>query len=183
MKDFNKLYNTCYQDFVRFALGYMKDESKAQDFVSDAFIAYWERKKGLSDDNNAPGYILTIVKNKCLNYLQHKKVKLNAIKELTDHAQWVLNTNINTLAACNPDNIFSQEIQQIIDNTINKQPQRTAQIFIMSRYENLSHREIAEKLKLSTKSIEYHITKVLSELRIQLKDFLIALFALFTLNI
>ena len=53
----------------------------------------------------------------------------------------------------------------------------------MSRYENLSHREIAEKLKLSTKSIEYHITKVLSELRIHLKDFLIALFALFTLNI
>ena len=58
MKDFNNLYNTYYEDFVRFALGYVKDESKAQDFVSDAFIAYWERKDTLSDNTNAPGYIL-----------------------------------------------------------------------------------------------------------------------------
>ena len=178
--NFNKLYNDYYQQFVYFAMGYVRDETKAQDFVSDAFAAYWECKDTLLTDTNAPGYILTIVRNKCLNYLQHKKVKLKAIEELTDHAQWVLNTKINTLEACNPDKIFSQEIQQIIEDTINKQPQRTAQIFRMSRFEQLSHREIAEMLKLSTKSIEYHISKVLSELRIQLKDFIITTLILFS---
>lgn len=178
--NFNELFDSYYNQFVYFAIRYVKDESKAQDFVSDAFITYWENKDKLLLDTNAAGYILTIVRNKCLNYLQHEKVKLRAIKEITEHTQWVLNTNINSLEACNPHYIFSQEIQQIIDNTINKQPKRTAQIFIMSRYENLSHREIAEKLKLSTKSIEYHINKVLNDLRIQLKDFIVlALGALF----
>lgn len=178
--NFNKLYNEHYQQFVYFAMGYVRNVTKAQDFVSDAFAAYWKCKDTLPSDCNAPGYILTIVKNKCLNYLQHKKIKLRAIEELTDHEQWVLNTNINTLEACNPDKIFSQEIQQIIEDTINKQPHRTAQIFRMSRFEYLSHREIAEKLKLSTKSVEYHITKVLSELRIQLKDFIITILILFS---
>ena len=178
--NFNKLHNDYYQQFVHFAMGYVRDEAKAQDFVSDAFAAYWECKDTLLTDTYAPGYILTIVRNKCLNYLQHKKIKLRAIEELTDHAQWVLNTKINTLEACNPDKIFSQEILQIIENTINKQPQRTAQIFRMSRFEYLSHREIAEKLKLSAKSVEYHITKVLTELRIQLKDFIITILILFS---
>ena len=178
--NFNKLYNDYYQQFVHFAMGYVRDEAKAQDFVSDAFAAYWECKNTLLTDTNAPGYILTIVRNKCLNYLQHKKVKLKAIEELTDHAQWVLNTKINTLEACNPEKIFSQEIEQIIENTLEKLPQKTAQIFQMSRYELLTHREIAQQLKLSTKSVEYHISKALSELRINLKDFLISILLIFS---
>lgn len=172
MLNFNKLFNTYYQQFVYFALGYIRDEVKAEDFVSDAFAIYWEVHNTLPVNTNAPGYILTIVKNKCLNYLKHKKIELKVINELTDHAQWVLNTNINTLEACNPDKIFSQEIQQIIEKTINKQPKRTAQIFRMSRFEHLSHREIAEELKLSTKSIEYHISKTLNELRVNLQEYI-----------
>lgn len=175
---FNKLFNEYYQQFVLFAVGYIRDETKAQDFVSDAFASYWEKKDNLAEDTNAPGYILTIVKNNCLNYLQHQKIKLRAIKELSDHAQWILDTKINTLEACNPNKIFLKDVNQIIENTITKLPKRTIQIFRMSRFEHLSHREIAKKLDISTKSVEYHITKTLNELRISLKDYL-TLLALF----
>ena len=177
--NFNKLFNTYYQQFVFFAQGYLKNEPKAQDFVSESFIIYWEHLKVLPTDTNAPAYILTIVKNKCLNYLQHEKVKMRAIEELTEHAQWLLDTHINTLEACDPDKIFSQEILQIIETTIGKLPKRTAEIFLMSRFDHMSHREIAQKLKLSTKSIEYHISKVLCELRVDLKDFLTVMLLLF----
>ena len=169
---FNKLFNDYYRQFVSFAMGYIKDEAKAQDFVSDAFASYWEKKESLAEDTNAPGYILTIVRNNCLNYLQHKKIKQRAAQELTDHAQWVIDTQINTLEACDPDKIFSKEIEQIIENTIKKLPERTAQIFRMSRFEHLSHRDIANQLGLTTKSVEYHITKTLNDLRHNLKDFL-----------
>ena len=169
---FNKLFNDYYRHFARFAMGYIKDETKAQDFVSDAFASYWEKRETLVEDTNAPGYILTIVRNNCLNYLQHRKVKARAAGEITDHAQWVLDTKINTLEACNPDKIFSEEIEQIIENTINKLPERTAQIFKMSRFEHLSHRDIAKQLDITTKSVEYHITKTLNDLRHNLKDFL-----------
>ena len=176
---FNKLFNEYYQQFVLFAMGYIRDEAKAQDFVSDAFASYWEKKETLSEDTNAPGYILTIVKNNCLNHLQHRKIKQRAAQELTEHAQWLIDTQINTLEACKPENIFSQEINEIIENTISDLPKRTAEIFRMSRFENLPHREIAKKLGVSTKSVEYHITKALSVLRINLKDFLTALVLFF----
>lgn len=172
---FNKLFNEYYRQFVLFAMGYIRDEAKAQDFVSDAFASYWEKKETLPEDTNAPGYILTIVKNNCLNHLQHRKIKQRAAQELTEHAQWLIDTQINTLEACNPDNIFSQEINQIIEGTISNLPKRTAKIFRMSRFENLSHREIAKTIGVSTKSVEYHITKALSVLRINLKDFLTGL--------
>lgn len=178
---FNKLFNEYYQQFVYFAIGYVKDETKAQDFVSDAFATYWERKEILAADTNAPAYILTIVRNNCLNYLQHKNIKLRAAQELTDHAQWVLDTKINTLEACNPDKIFSNEIEEIIENTIKNLPERTAQIFRMSRFEHLPHLDIAKQLDLTTKSVEYHITKTLNELRLNLKDFLTVL-TLFLFN-
>lgn len=176
---FNKLFNQYYQQFVLFAIGYIRDEVKAQDFVSDAFASYWEKKETLSEDTNAPGYILTIVKNNCLNHLQHRKIKQRAAQELTEHAQWLIDTQINTLEACKPENIFSQEINEIIENTISHLPKRTAEIFRMSRFENLSHREIAKIIGVSTKSVEYHITKALSVLRINLKDFLTALLLFF----
>jgi len=51
----------------------------------------------------------------------------------------------------------------------------------MSRFEDLSHQEIAQQLDLSTKSIEYHITIALKELRITLRDFLTILLPLFLL--
>ena len=179
--NFNQLFNDYYQQFVYFAMGYVKNEAKSQDFVSDAFSTYWEKKDSLPEDTNVPGYIITIVKNKCVNYLQHKKIKLIATKKITDHALWVLSTSINTLEACDPDTIFSKEIEQIIDKTINRLPHKTKQIFKLSRYDSLSHREIAQQLKLSTKSIEYHITKALNELRVALKDFLTILLPLFLL--
>ena len=176
---FNKLFNEHYQKFVYFAMGYVKDEARSQDFVSDAFCTFWEKKDELPDDINVPAYILTIVRNNCLNYIKHKKVKLRAAKELSDHAQWVMDTKINSLEACKPDKIFSEEINHIVNNTVNKLPKRTAKIFRMSRFEQLSHREIANQLGVSTKTIEYHITQSLNELRINLKDFLTLLVLLF----
>ena len=78
---------------------------------------------------------------------------------------------IATLEACEPYEIAA-EAQKIVNDTLDLLPERTREIFIMSRIQNLPHKEIAEKLNISYKSVEFHITKALRELRIQLKDYL-----------
>ena len=98
---------------------------------------------------------------------------------MNDHAEWVLSTRINTLQACDPDFIFSDEIQQIVESTLNKLPQKTRQIFILNRYQGLSYKDIAEQMDLSAKTIEFHISKALSQLRFSLKDFTLFLPLLF----
>lgn len=169
---FNTLFNEYYPRFIRFALGYIREKQIAEDFVSEAFTIYWENRNQLSPDTKAPAYILTIVKNKCINYLQHLRVRLRAEKEINDHASWRLTLSINTLDACNPDFIFSDEIQQIVDATLQKLPKKTRQVFVLNRYEGFSYKEIAEKLNVSPKTIEFHISKALNQLRLSLKDFI-----------
>ena len=80
--------------------------------------------------------------------------------------------SINTLEACDPDFIFSDEIKQIVNSALDKLPKKTRQIFILNRYQGLTYKEIAEKMNLSVKTIEFHISKALCRLRFSLKDFL-----------
>lgn len=170
---FNTLFNEYYPRFIRFAKGYVKDESLAEDFVSDAFTIFWENRENLLPNTVAPAYILTIVRNKCLNHLKQVQIQHRVKKEINEHTKWLLSMSINTLEACDPDFLFSDEIQQIIDKTLNKLPSKTRQIFILNRYQGFSYKEIAEKMNLSTKSIEFHISKALSQFRLALKDFVL----------
>ncbi|HBG41235.1 MAG TPA: RNA polymerase sigma-70 factor [Porphyromonadaceae bacterium] len=172
---FNELFDNYYRQFVRFAIGYLKDSTMAEDYVSEAFIAYWENRNTLTADTNPPAYILAIVKNKCINHLQREQMRQRVEKQLSDHSLWALTTRINTLEACNPEMIFSNEVKEIIDRTLSDLPEKTRQIFLLSRNEDLSHKEIAERITLSTKAIEFHISKALAALRISLKDFMILL--------
>lgn len=83
-----------------------------------------------------------------------------------------LDIRISTLEACNPEDIFSTEVQQIITDTLALLPEQTRRVFEMSRFENKTNREIAEELQITVKGVEYHITKALKPLRVSLKDYL-----------
>ena len=100
------------------------------------------------------------------------QTRYKVTEELKNHSEWVLQTKINTLEACNPDYLISGEIKSIIDNTLQQLPNNTKRIFLMSRTEGLSYSVIAKKMNLSQKSIEYHISKALEQFRISLKDFI-----------
>lgn len=179
IQNFNVLFNNYHKQFIRFALSYIKEQQVAEDFVLEAFTSYWEKRHELSPDSKPPAYILTIIKNKCLNQLQKQKVQMRIKEDLRDHSEWVLNTRINTLEACDPDFLFSDEIRQIIENTLKKLPQKTRHIFSLSRNQGFTYKEIADKTNLSQKSIEFHISKALYQLRISLKDFIATLFFIF----
>lgn len=172
IQNFNKLFNEYYERFICFAITYVNERKIAEDFVSEAFTIFWESRENLLPNTNPPAYILTIVKNKCINYLQHIQIRRRIRKELGDHAEWRLNTSINSLQACDPDFLFSEEIQRIIDRTLKRLPLKTRRIFILSRYEGLSYNGIAEKMNLSQKAIEFHISKALAQFRLSLKDFI-----------
>ena len=172
IQHFNSLFNEYYRRFIHFAMGYLRELETAEDFVSEAFTAYWENRENLLPDTNPQAYILAIIKNKCLNHLQHQQVHFRVTAELKEHAEWLQQTKISTLEACDPDFLFSMELQQIIDETLNKLPQKTQMIFFLSRNQGLTYKQIAEKTHLNQKTIEFHISKALQQLRLSLSDFI-----------
>jgi len=172
INNFNKLYNEYNDRFIRFAFGYVRDIAVSEDFVSEAFVLYWENIRKLEPDTNPPAYILTIIKNKCLNHLKQLQTHNRITEELKRDSDWITQTKINNLEACDPDKIFSEEIQNIINETLSQLPKKTQKIFILSRNEGLSYSEIAKQMSLSNKSIEYHISKALNLMRVSLKEFI-----------
>lgn len=172
---FNQLFSDYRTRFIRFAQTYVKDISIAEDFTTEAFMSYWENKDKLRQDSNPPAYIMTTIKNKCLNYLEHIQLKEKVLTQMSTHSMWELNTRIMTLKACDPHKLFSEEIQQIIKETLATLPPKTAEIFKLSRYENKSNKEIAEIMNMTVKGVQFHISKALKELRISLKDYLPAI--------
>ena len=182
LKAFNKLFADYQGRFIRFANMYVRDTAVAEDFVIEALTYYWENRQTLKENSNIPAYILTIIKHKCINHLQHIQIRQDVNEELKDHAQWELNTRIFTLEACDPNELFTIEAQNIVNRTLAELPEQTRRVFMLSRYENKSHKEIAEMLDMTTKGVEYHIARALKKLHTNLKDYIPLLLFLSNLN-
>lgn len=172
---FNRLFSDYKMRFIHFARTYVKDTSIAEDFTTEAFMSYWENRNKLRPGSNPPAYIMTIIKNKCINHLEHIRLKKKVLNHMNAHSTWELNTRIMTLKACNPDVLLSEEIQQIINKTLSTLPRKTSEIFRLSRYGNKSNKEIADMMGLTVKGVQFHMSKALSELKISLKDYLPAI--------
>ena len=172
---FSKFFQENQEKYLSFAYSYIRDKQEAEDILMESMITLWENRDKWEKDSNMNGLLLTIIKNKALNYLAHIQVRLRAEEEINSHRQRELDLRISTLEACEPDLIFDTEIQLIVQKALSRMPEQSRQIFMMSRYQNTPNKVIAEQLGISLKSVEFHMTKALKLLRTELKDYLISI--------
>ena len=171
VNSFNEIYTSYYKKSFFFAKSYVHDDLAAEDIASESLIKLWEKLKTEKIDYIEP-LLLTILKNKALDYLKHEEVKRTAFESMVDWHQQELSIRISTLESCDPNEIFSDEVESIIRETLKLLPEQTRRIFLLSRFEKKSNKEIAEQMGISIKGVDYHISKALKALRITLKDYL-----------
>lgn len=172
---FTRFFQENQARFLSFAYSYIRDKAEAEDILMESMITLWENRDKWEKDSNLQALLLTIIKNKAFNHLAHEQVRLRAEEDINSHRQRELDLRISTLEACEPDTIFNSEIQHIVDKALSQMPEQSRHIFILSRYQNIPNRMIAEQLNISIKSVEFHITKALKILRAALKDYLISI--------
>lgn len=177
ISNFNEIYTAYYRKSYLYVKSYIHDDMAAEDIVSEALIKLWERMKRETVDPVSP-FLFVILKNQSLDYLKHQTIKRGVHDAITKALNRELEIRTTTLEASNPNDIFSTEIQQIIETTLNSLPERTREIFIMSRFGNKPHKEIAALYHVSVKGVDYHIMQSVKELRSALKDYLPLLSAL-----
>jgi RNA polymerase sigma-70 factor (ECF subfamily) len=130
-------------------LQYVKNEEDASEIVNDAFIALWEKRDQLALDDSIKSYLYTVVKNKSINFLKKKRM----VFEQTDVFMSIPNNNANVL-----QQMEGKEMEQLIFKTIDKLPRKCKQIFILSRKEQLSNKEIGVIMGITPKTVENQIT-------------------------
>lgn len=168
---FVSLFTTYFPRLCRFASVYIPNKNDAQDIAQGVFIKLWEARNLIREDTSIPAYLLTITKNSCLDYLKHQQIEIKYHQKVLQQ-QSETELNYNSLNRLDVDLMDYEEINGIIERTMENLSPQCKQVFKMSRYDNFTNSEISEKLGISQKAVEANITRALKIFRSELKDYL-----------
>lgn len=171
-QEFGQLFLQYRDRFVSIARSYVRDELAAEDIVAESFTNFWDSKSRIELDNPPQAYILQSVKNRCLNYLRDKATRLRIQQKMQEDFSKAVLTEINILEADQVGLLFRSDIQKIFMNLLDSMPKETRDIFMSSRFEDLTYNEIAEKYGISARKVKREIQNALEILRTSLKDYL-----------
>lgn len=167
---FELLFRFYYAGLVVFASQFTFDLAESEDIVQDFYIRLWEKRDNLKSADSLKSYFFQSVKNRCLNFLKQQKVKEQTVQSLIS-----LSEN-NFLY--DPDLYIASELQTKVKQCVDALPERNREVFKMSRFDGLKNEEIAERLNISKRTVETHISNAIKILRIDLKDYTGLLFLL-----
>jgi RNA polymerase sigma-70 factor (ECF subfamily) len=143
----------------------------AEDIVNDCFITFWENREKIDLAQNIPGYILTSIKNRCLNHLRDQSTRLKAQRDIHSSALRLMAQQIATLETNDPESLFAGEIALIIENELKMMPEGTRSIFLAARFDDMTYKQVAEKFGLSVNQVSFEIRKASKILQEAFKDY------------
>jgi RNA polymerase sigma-19 factor, ECF subfamily len=172
-KAVDQLFKDYYGDLCRKAYRILNNKVISEDIVQEVFFKLWENRKKIYIQTSLKAYLNRMVFNESISYLRKNK-------ELIDFSY---DADIEDVHSVIPDEKMEQkELKNIIDNAINKLPPACKAIFLLSRIDELSYKQIAEKLEISIKTVENQMGKALKIIRHSIRyDFV--LFAIFFTDI
>lgn len=151
----SNIYQQYWEELYQLSFQLIKDQQIAEDTIHDVFVNIWNIRKKLTIQTSLKSYLYTCVRYECYRVLRKRhKTKTIPLEEQT-----------NYLLAEESCHLELKDLQKKLESILNTLPVKSQRIFHLSRNEEMSYNEIAEKMNLSSKSIEYHISKALKKLK------------------
>jgi RNA polymerase sigma-70 factor (ECF subfamily) len=163
LESFEVLFRQYYQMLCSYALRFVNDADTAEEIVQDLFYTLWEKRADLQINTSVKAYLFSAIHNRCLKYIEHRNVETKYKNYYLLHESEIDNEPQNASTI--------QEMQVIIDHTLDLLPERCSKIFTLNRFEGLKYHEIAKKLSISVKTVEANMGKALKLLRKNLKNY------------
>ena len=160
----NEIYMRYWKCLYFSSLKKVRIKEIAEELVQNIFISLWDRRH-LANITHLSGYLQTAIKYQVINYLKSKILgnKYQSLRAVDENSE----------AADAESALIINDLSKAIEEAVNQLPQKTQLIFKLSRFENRTVKEISNKMEISEKAVEYHITQSLKLLRLQLKEFLV----------
>ena len=156
------LFNYYYPRLYHFSKSFLKIETGIDDILQEVFLKVWQNRKQITSVSTFNAYIFTITKNLLLNEIRRR---LNNEKIKDNLQKLSIAEEYRTF-----DDVEYNDLKVKIENIVNELPERQKEVYNLSREEGLSHKEIAEKLGISPKTVEYHIAQSISFLKKKIKE-------------
>jgi RNA polymerase sigma-70 factor (family 1) len=152
-----------------YAVGYYfsRRKEEAEDIVQQVFMSLWERRESLSIQGSVEGYLATAAKYSVLDARMKVERREGLLKKMP----------LRQGEATAEQELQARVLAEYLHHAVEKLPERTRIIFKYSRQAELSISEIAERMDVSPKTVESHITKAIKTLRVSLRELNLWLFS------
>lgn len=172
---YKEVFRLYYDALCRFAGTYIADSQQCEDLVQEAYIKMWEQRSKLGDVKNMKSYLYTMVKNNCINYLVHLKVKDKYAQHFSAEID-ILTVEADEL---NLDGELS--VEEKVLTAIEDLPTQCKEVFKKKYLDGMRTKEVAELMNISPRTVEAHVLNALKSLRNRFKDML-PVFLLFLIH-
>jgi len=149
----------------------VNDRAAAEDIVQDVFMNLWRKRNEIDFAIPMKGYLYRATTNGALNWIAKNKRTIPF-----NDALWKQNVLTSNVVE---DKINEKELRTKIKQAIDRLPPKCKAIFVLSRYEGMKYKQIAENLNISIKTVENQISIALDKLRKELKPYLTSTLLIF----
>ena len=166
---FEQVYNQYFSFFFEVACQFLINEEDAKEIVQDAFIKLWEKKLYHKPEQELKNFLFILIRNKSLNLLRDQK---KSLKVMDNRASLFASINYKLLSETGEDILLHHELFGKIQMAIARLSPQCQEVFRLNRFEDLSNKEIAERMDISIKAVEANMTRALKNLRKELLSYL-----------
>ena len=170
---FDVIYRNYSKKLFHFALGLLKDKDIAEDLVQEVFVSLWEKRNQVNPKLNFENYIFTIAYNSIRKFFRNQSTETKVIDLLVKDSPEIIESIYGT--------VIYNEMLEHANKIIETLPQKRKTVYKLSRQEGMKTKEIADRLNISTRTVENHLAKALKYLRKELSEISLPLLLFFHL--
>lgn len=168
------LFDQHFADLCNFLLIYLHSRELAEEVALEIFTYIWEKRESLAIKATFKSFLFASAKNKAISH--YRKTQRTVFTSLESNE--LLISGLSESGEFMENN----ELRALIDSAIEKLPEKSRQIYQLAWEENLSHKEIAEQLGITPKTVENHVGIALRKLRESLKPYYKQIFMLWVIQ-
>ena len=166
-----QLYREHWKGLYYSAYRVLKDKQASEDVVQDIFINIWNKRADLRVNTSWKSYLEASVRYEVYRRVREEKKFEPIAGEMAERY----------FECSSSETVEYNECLTQISNKVKGLPEKCRMVYMLSRNEHLSHKEISTRLSISTKTVRNHLTKALRELRLELTDLIVLILATYLL--
>ena len=171
MAAYRFLFDQHFSDLCNFLLIYLHSKELSEEIALEIFTFIWEKRETLQIKATFKSYLFAAAKNRAISLYRKEQRKL--FTSIDSEQSFFLEDSSS------PNLLENIELREIINSAIDKLPEKSRQIYLMAWEQNLSHKEIAEQMGITPKTVENHVGIALRKLRESLNPYYQQIFVMF----
>lgn len=161
---FERLFYALHDALHRYAVSIAGEEAAARDIVQETFVQLWERRDTLDPQRSVRALLFRMVRNRAYNHERDRRRREELLRKEGDVFR-------NGRPDAPDGRMRTEHLDGLLKKWIDALPERQREALILSRYEGLSHQEVAAVMDISPRTVNNHLVRALKTLRGQVSEY------------